>query len=408
MKNYTNQILSFCLFFSFYTFSQGLQYEIGINDSYKQEIIQIANKNEFTYALVKYAYFYVYLEKYDSLGNRLVKMPLWENQDVSWMNPSQMVITNDNNIWVIGEALFCDVPNEAQHVYVFDSNCQRINTFVHTYDITLNGYSLINAMGSISDTSVAVNFRYFDNSWIEIFTPTTQTLLANVNTPQLFGFGKNSQFHLLGHTIDKIYGIDAQGILQDSITLPSFFREIGTWNDTIIVLGYNELYKVTPDLQSYTTHPIPNLSNFTRLKIDYQGVRFISSNFNKGVHYLDHNLSLQSLTIVPVFDPNNTIFDFDQSVTVAKNFGLTIHESVRLASYSLLNAQSNSVNRSDIAVLGLDFTDYLAQNVSVGNVYKLDAKANVLIKNVGQNVVDSVRLNHYYGPNIACGDNITS
>jgi hypothetical protein len=301
------------------------------------------------------------------------------------------------------------MPGEFQHLVVFDSNCEYVNYFSKSLGFNPSGNPIYEGLSAISDTSVAVNYRINDSSWIEIFSPTTQSNLQNYQTPDLFGFGKNSQFQVLGHSINKIYGIDNQGILQDSIVLPDIFREIGTWNDTILVLGYSQLFKVAPDLSSFTAHQIPNLSNFSRLKIDNQGVRFISSNFNKGVHYLNHSLDLQSLTTVPIFSSSSQYFDFDESLTVAANYALTNFNSIRLVNYSLTNSQNSTVNRVDIAVLGLQFTDYLAQDESLGNyhVYELDAKAIVLIKNVGQNSVDSVRLSHYFGQNFVCGQNVT-
>lgn len=410
MKRNSNLLFTFFLLFSSSLFSQGLQYELGINDTYKQDILQIANKNEFSYALVRYNYFNVFLEKFDTLGNRLQRKPISPASGFISFNVTRMVITNDNNIWLAGSGyLGCDFPGEFQHVLVYDSNCEYLNHFSKDLGFGSQGNANYSGLSPISDTSVAVNYHNYDSSWVEFFSPSTQSNLQNYQTPSLFGFGKNSQFHLLGHTINKIYGIDNQGILQDSITLPDTFREIGTWNDTIIVLGYNQLFKVTPDLLSFTTHPIPNLSNFSKLKIDNQGVRFVSSNFNKGVHYLNHNLDIQSLTTVPVFSSSSLAFDFDNNVTVAADFGLTHFNSIRLANYSLTNSQNASINRSDIAVIGLQFTDYLAQDESFSNyhVYKLNAKANVLIRNVGQNIVDSVRLNHNVGQNIACGYNVT-
>ena len=389
-------------------YSQGRKFEKGINDSYKQIIQQVANKNEFTYLLVEYDFHLVFIEKYDSLGTQLIKQQLSPGQGFSSFISHRMVITNDNNIWISGYGLdACDVLSAHDHVVVYNSNLQFINAFTRSADpFTASLHYL--AMSPISDTSVAVNFRNTDSSWVEILGPSSQQILANVNTPDLFGFGKNSQFHVLGHTINKIYGIDNQGVLQDSISLPGPFREIGTWNDTIIVLGYNTLFKVSPDLQTFTTHNIPNLSNFTRLKIDNSGVRFISGNFNLAVHYLDHQLNIQSLTTVPVFDPNNTTYDFDQTVSVAKNFVLTEYESVRFATYSLDQTQNNIVNRSDIAVLDLEIVDSYATQHLTPTVYTIDAKANVLIKNLGPNTVDSVRLNHYVSNFTFCGHVVNS
>lgn len=401
-------LIIFTLFFVSLSFSQGLQFEKGINDDYKQEILQVANKNEFSFLLIKYDFNHVYLEKYDSIGNRLEKQIIQPGQGFEVFVPQRMIVTNDGNVWISGfGADACDVVFFREHLLVYDSNCQFINAFSKITGSVQNTQNYA-ALSPISDTSVAVNYRNDDSSWVEILSPNLQTILPNMNTPDLFGFGKNTQSYVLGHTINKIYSIDNQGILLDSITLPGTFREIGTWNDTIIVLGYNQLYKVTPDLQSYTTHTIPNLSNFTRLKIDNQGVRFISGNFNLAVHYLNHNLDIQSLTTVPVFSPNNTLYDFDKTVTVAKDYVLTEFESVRLANYSLTSSQSNLINRTDVAVLAVQIVDSYAQLISSNTVYKTDAKTNVLIKNVGQNTVDSVRLNHLVSFPIICGYDVTA
>jgi hypothetical protein len=104
MKNTILISLLFCLFISQY-FSQGLQCEIGINDVYKQEILHIANKNEFTYALVRYNYYSVYLEKFDTLGNRIHQKPVLLAIGFSSFSPKRMVMTNDENIWFAGKGI---------------------------------------------------------------------------------------------------------------------------------------------------------------------------------------------------------------------------------------------------------------------------------------------------------------
>ncbi len=409
MKNLTNSLIAISLCFSaFSSFGQGIQSEIGLNDSYLQNIQQVANKGEFVYTLVEYDFHSLYLEKYDSLGNRIQKVNVAPDFGFSTFQSNRMVITNDGNIWISGVGLeACDIPMVYQHVVVYDSDCQFLNGFTKILG-SVQSTQNYRALSAITDTSVAVNYQNQDSSWVEVLSPSTQTILANVNTPSLFGFGRNNQFHVLGHTISKIYGMDSQGVLTDSISLPSPFREIGTWNDTIIALGYNELYKITPDLLTYTTHPIPNLSNFTRLKIDNQGVRFSSSNFNKAVHYLDHALNIQSLMVVPVFSPNNTIHDFDDFITVAKDFPLSDYESVRVANYSLSSSQDEVINRSDVSVWDIEISDKYAQLVSSGNVYKTDAKAMVLLKNFGPNIVDSVKLNCFVSNATFCGDIVNS
>lgn len=399
-------LILFC--FPFYSHSQGLQFEKGLNDNYLQEIQQMAVKGEFTYVLVKNEYHSSSLEKYDSLGNLLNRQWLNAVPGLSTFVDQRMVITNDGHIWLTGKgSLACDIPQSYIHTLMFDSDCQFITNYSKEIGFNYQG-EIYAALSAIDDSSVAVNYQSSDSSWVEILTPTGQNILANVNSLDFFGFGRNSEFHLLGHTVNKIYGIDNQGVLIDSISLPGLFQEIGVWNDTIIVLGFSELYKVAPDLQSFTTHNISNLSNFSRLKVNAQGVRFISSNFNLGVHYLTHHLDLLSVETIPVFSPNNIHFDFDLNLAVGKDFSLTAFKSIRLANYSLTQAQSNSVNRADIAILDIQLYDPTAVLTSSGNVYQVNAKAMVLIKNNGPNSVDSVRLNHHVGQSSSCGEIFTS
>lgn len=397
------------LFFTTTLFAQGLQYEKGINDTYYQEIQQVANFEEFTYLLVQYDYHNVYLEKLDTLGNRLAKESLSTGSGYAAFKSHRMTTTADGNIWISGFGLFgCDIPIETHHVGVFSPNCQLLASF--DKHLNFNAFNTHNykALTAISDTSVAVNYTTNDSSWIEILSPQTQVLLPNVEVPSLIGFGKNSTFYILGHTQNKIYGIDNQGILLDSLTLPTNFSEIRTWNDTIFALGSDVVFKITQDLQNFTTHALPNFSSFSRLKVDAQGVRFISSNTNKSVHHLDHNLNPIGFVTVPVFASTGAIFDFDKALSLAKNFGLSIKSSIRIANYSLSTPHTEFVKRADVAVVDIQLYDVLATNLSFENVYTLSAKANVLVKNNGPNTVNSLRLNHFVSVMASCGDNYTS
>ena len=79
-----------------------------------------------------------------------------------------------------------------------------------------------------------------------------------------------------------------------------------------------------------------------------------------------------------------------------------------MANYSLTTAQGNSINRSDVAVIDIEITDAYAIDNGPGSAYETDAKAKVLVKNLGPNTVDSVRLNHFVSIFTFCGHIVKS
>jgi len=426
MKSLLISLLFFLATFNFAK-SQGLNGEISFNNSYNQYANAIINLNEYSYFIlyeVNSGSFFssCSLIKVDTLGNIIWDVPL-NFPSVELTQGLKIIPTYDNGLLVEGNGYpTCDVAMECfkfLHKYDINGSLLWSKTWIDTYcyNVALSGLSsdsssiFINYMQS--DTSAILQFDYLGNLIDSL-------PISQLNLKQIQNFGN---YEKIGITADTLFGFDLNGNVSYSKKFTSSIQNISILNDTLYLLTSDSIFTFDTNLSLIDSKNVPGYSEFSHLKISNHKIRFLSHDLShENIITLNHSLQLLDVLVIPESIPENTPKDFsDSHFTAAINYELYEYHSVRHLDYSLKSNQNEIINRTDIGVIDIEFTQVSWTPHSFPGVYDFDIYANVLIKNYGNEVLTDCKLNHYigmgicshfvyfehfYGLNLAPGDSV--
>ncbi len=400
----------FIVVVAFQCSAQGLNYELGYNNSYHQFSSAIAVNNEHTYVVRKEltgtSFFEpVYLTKYDTTG-----VVLWE-QSISpklaeIIDVYDAVSTDDGGVLVYGGGRdICDVGGLCFFFVQKYETTGAVTTWLKNDFNCWNTH--LGDMSVFEDESILFEL---DSSGVSrlFYLNNTLNLVDSIYTPKdsLIGVEILSSNNLIGATNDSIFRFDMSGTILDEIELGSAVTDIKLYEDTVYVATVDSIAQFDSAFQFLQSYAPVSYSNYSSLTVDSLDVRALSRDVSSvTLHALQHNLQLSSAMDVPMTEAFSQRIDYsDTHISASQNFNLTLYQTLRLRDYSLNSSSSASVNNGDVSVV--DFVpSYIEANLSLPN---LIVSGSALIKNEGTSVVSSVRLNHYEGWAFVCGAEVYS
>lgn len=400
------------LIISRFAYSQGLNAELGFNEDYDQTSKELVCVGDFSY-LVKFQKSYGFfskcaLYKIDTLGNIMWNVPI-DPVFAEFITVQEMIPSETNGVYIMGFGMTtCDV---GQHCFwfiqKFDANgvLQWTNTwkeFTCTFSTQLTGLSLT------ANNELLVN--YLDSASISkvykidssgFLTDSVQTTIT-----QLKGFCELPGYDFITYGGDSLFAFDISGNIPAIIGFTNTIQNISSVNDSLYVLTTDSIFIFDNNLNGLQGSGVTGYSQFSHLKSANNKIHLVSSGTN-GLALLELNnqLQLQNTTSIPVASDSVTHMDYsDSHFSVAHDFSLTLHHTLRYTDYSLNSTQSAPVYTSDIGVSDLDITQTLVQLVSPPGAYLIEIWVTAKIINYGANLLNTCRINHRISPWGICSE----
>lgn len=399
------KLLFLFLTVSFSHFGQGLNFEKGLNKAYNQFIGGVDTYEAYAYVgenVNRANSFFspAYISKYDTLGNQMWQQEVLFGVNIN-LHPLEVKkiysveATQSGGVLVTGGGMKCC---DCGGLFLFAEEYSSNGTLIwNNYDFC--NEQLINACShsdSVLGTVVVFNqpdkgivYRYQNGVRIDSLTiPQRETEQVNILNDSIFTVVKDS----------IIYKYDFYGSTIDSITYSGAIHLAQYTQDSLIITTSDSLFVLNEDFQSqrgiYFNYPI--LERFDDLKL------VVNNNSQKKLLFLDSNFTIQDSVLV---DFEGVNYSFSSShLTVLSPFNLTMHNSIRLLDYSLVDTTNSGNSTLDVELVDFTFNNFsTTQNSQYPNVYSVNADVSVLVKNNGNELLQSCRFNSLLGNSI-CND----
>jgi len=392
--------------------SQGLNSELGFNEDYDQTSKELVCVGDFSY-LVKFQKSYGFfskcaLYKIDTLGNIMWNVPI-APVFAEFIAVQEMIPSETNGVYVMGFGMTtCDV---GQHCFwfiqKFDANGALEWTniwkeFSCSFTSQLTGLSLTTnnelLVNYLDSASVSKVYKIDSSGFI---TDSVQTNITPLN-----GFCDLTGYDFITYQGDSLYAFDTSGNIAATIGFTNEIQNISSVTDSLYVLTTDSIFIFDNNLNGLQGSGVTGYSQFSHLKSANNKIHFVSSGIS-GLTLLELNnqLQLQNTTSIPVASNSVTHMDYsDSHFSVAHDFPLTLHHTLRYTDYSINSTQSAPVYNSDIGVSDLDITQTLVQLVSPPGAYLIEIWATAKIINYGANLLNTCRINHRISPWGICSE----
>lgn len=387
--------------------SQGLLFEKGMNDRYAQTILDVCVVGSNTYSVIDYNMDGVMIQKMDAQGNEIWNASLMQMTNNQTLFLNEMVATNDGNLWLAGQGvLACDVPVFSYFVVCIDSTGSYVNHW--PVSASFSGVPYYYGLSTTGNSSVAVNFRDGTLSEIHEFSPTQKVIVPNPSSKIFDGFARVNATNFYGYYDSTLYRMNPFGAIVDSIYWAPF-SQITQFDNHIYAIVGNDLFKATFDFNTLYVATVGTSQSLSHLKVDSTSARCIE-NLTSEKHIITVDPAFLSFSSTTQYctEQNWRLFDYDNRFSLLQDYNLTNFTAVRFQNYALNSATNLAVNRTDVAVIGMEIVDQSIQSVAPGNVFSVNAKVKVLVKNEGPNLLTSCRLNHWIGTSAICYESVTS
>ena len=208
--------------------------------------------------------------------------------------------------------------------------------------LTANNELLVNYLDSASISKV----YKIDNSGFLI--DSVQKTMTKRN-----GFCELPGYDFITYEGDSLYAFDTSGNIPAVIGFTNTIQNISSVNDSLYVLTTDSIFIFDNNLNGLQGSGVTGYSQFSHLKSSNNKMNFVSSGTN-GLALLELNnqLQLQNTTSIPVASDSVTHMDYsDSHFSVAHDFPLTLHHTLRYTDYSINSTQSAPVYNSDIGAV---------------------------------------------------------
>ncbi|PWL27380.1 MAG: hypothetical protein DCO96_11605 [Fluviicola sp. XM-24bin1] len=391
--------------------SQGLNGELGYNDDYSQNAKGIVAFDDFSIFIkeqTESASFFTSssLIKIDTLGNEIWEIPITP-QAAEVVLITEMIPAETGGLYVLGYARpTCDVsggcfwflikvdPNGTIEWSKSWSDAVCFGTEVSGLSLTQNNEILI---------------HYNDPLDSYIFTISTQGVdLDNIQTTAngFQGMDHLSGYHSVAYKQFSLFGFDGNGNQTASRTFSSFISDAVVWNDSLFITTTDSLFILDNSFQDISAEEITGYTDFRQLKVRNGDIRCISTSSNDvTLFYLNRDLQIADSETINVAEMQDQPIDYsDDHLAIASDFALSEYFAIRHLDFSLNDPQNVAVNRTDIGIADIQITQSsVTPNPNFNAVFQVEIGADVLLKNYGNNTLQSCRMNHYISPALACG-----
>lgn len=401
-------MLFFC--FSNFILAQGLRAELTFNEEYQQ----------FSNGLIcvdEYAYFLKEEKEISSFFNKssIVKVDttaniVWELEINPFSSEKTVLqnITSDTlgNIYVSGFSLTnCDVFSNVKSFVIKVNSGGNINWIKSWQDINSNTHSLSGL--SISNQKVYVNHNSVLESKIYTLNQSNGTLIDSltISTSDISSI-LEIQNNIISSQLNRLLYFNSFGQVLNEIIYSSNIQNIAQKADTIYVLTQDSIFSYNLNLSGILNAQLTGFSNLSNLKINDNTISVVNhSSTAQTILELNHTFQILTTTEVPVSLKETDPKDFNPiHFCSSTNFDLTQFQSIRFLDYSLNSTSNNVSSVNDIGIVDIDFTDIITSVVSSQfNVYSYEVYADVLLKNYGNNTLNSCRINNVHNTAISCG-----
>ncbi|XOV66881.1 MAG: hypothetical protein ACFHU9_14740 [Fluviicola sp.] len=391
--------------------SQGLNVELGYNDDYSQNAKGIVAFEDFSIFVKEQtlsASFFTAssLIKIDTLGNEIWEVPITP-QAAEVVIVEEMIRSENGGVYILGYARpTCDVSggcfwfltkvesngNISWNKYWSDTVCFGVSA--NGLTLTQNNQILVNVSDPLESNILAISTFGTDETSLQI------------PASGFKGVDQLSGFEAIAYKQFSLFGYDGSGSLTASKTFSTFISDAVVWNDTLYLSTKDSLFIYDNSFQEINSGTINGFTNLGRLRVRDSDIRCVSATNNE-VHLFYLNRDLQTIddrTIIAENVDDQPIDYTDEHLSIAADFALSEHFTIRYLDYALNDLQNDSVNRSDIGIVDIQITQSsITLNPNFNAVFQVEIGADVLLKNFGSNVVQSCRMNHYVSPALACG-----
>ncbi|MEX1189401.1 MAG: T9SS type A sorting domain-containing protein [Bacteroidia bacterium] len=384
--------------------AQGLNGEISFNDSYNQTVKALAVNGSYSWIVVQQLEISIfhtvcYLNKIDTTGqiiqNRIILIDNADFTDVTHMIP-----TADEGVVLLAHAFpTCDVSSECfWFVQKYDSQAnlewtKRWDDF-ECYAAQMEGLS------ASQDGDFFVHHSFEETK--KLYTLSPEGILTDsipIEPAQADGIKKLSNDSFILFQEESLWLIDEIGNTVSHLVFNSEINSIELFNNLVYILRTDSILVYDNQLQEIQANHLPSFSNYSNLKVDANGIRFISHNSTEQhIIHLDFNLDLFNTLNLPVTLPINVFKDFSEShFSCAIDYQLAHFQSVRHLDFSLQSDEIQEINTTDIGISSINLTEIIVNTISPP-IYQVSISANVIVKNYGDQLLNECRISHIISP----------
>lgn len=400
----------FVVALSYFSFGQGLNAEMTYNYAYDQETISMLAVGNFTYIVTAesdqdpYGPSY-HLSKIDTNGNLQWKTPL--QTFVAYYHDLNLSEGDNGSILISGAGQkVCDVSSKSiSYITKIDKNGTPAWTVKKDYGHNYNG-PLSFSEGTLT-TSNSVRFHFQNNKGSKIYTINSNGVLTDsVSIPKknLTKITTTSNLHTIALVKDSILAFNNSGTIVVEKKLTKIASDIKMYNDTVYVLSRDSLFVFDKNLQLLQQIGFTSFSNFSNLKVSANAIQFVNVGSVFTCFNLNRNLGLLSKIEIP--KDGSTQFDLNENHFVKSlDHSLTKFKSNRIIDYSLNNTTNSVIKKPDVGVINFEKTDIKISSYVQGSytVYWIKIYGNALVKNYGTDTIKSVRINYFKHHGLICG-----
>ena len=217
------------------------------------------------------------------------------------------------------------------------------------------------------------------------------------------GFEEIGEYFLIGHTENELFVLDDTGHTLQTIDFYNHVQTIKSFDEKLYVLTLDSLFILDDVLNSISSSAVPGYAKYSNLKVTAEEIRFLSTTDSTHVILAtDHQLNLISSTHIPIGASDASQQDFSGThFSQAIKFRLTRNHAIRMMDFSTSLDDVAFVNSTDAALQDIELIDYtLEPHPYIPSLLILQAHMQVLLKNQGNNTLNTVWLNRELGPAI--------
>ena len=400
----TKLLFSFLLC-SYISFSQGLNVELGFN--YDQEIypLGVACSNEYTFMVSQEGIINntgTQLQKIDTFGNVLwkVKINISNNELV---NVTKIISTYDLGVIIAGySASICDVVSDSYwFIQKYNADGILIWQKFFTNEINTASGSEISSLNINKDLELWVNYS-IDESESFIYKFDTNGSIKDsfkINQLGILGLSELSNFKFVAFKDNEILGYNSENVIEQSLLFNQEIVNILSNNDSLYVLTKKNIYILNKQLEIIYQKDFSNLENFSAFKLLNQNIYILNSTSSvQTLYLLDNSLEIIQTILIPSEIDRFGVIDFNElHCTLCKNFIATSMNVIQYLDYSMTSSDNATTNTTDISLVDLEVYQTSIELIPTINKYLYTLFVNARVKNNGDKVLESCRINYLQG-----------
>lgn len=390
------------------TDAQGLNFEKGYNRDFNQEVQNVTCHEEYTYlthslntsSFVTHAVMTKLDTNNDEMWSQYLPPYFLESKEVN-----DVMVVKDQGIFTTGTGRqTCDVVG-GKTFFVTKLTEDGEESWTTSWH---DSYSNIHFEGYPSGLSYTANQQiivqknaYFTQNETSILTLSPDGSLLdsiNIDEKDFQGFEQFGQNHFIAFKENSIWRYALDEELTEARVFSNPIKSFQVREGTLYLLTTSSIHTLDENLNIISEKFFEDNQSLSKLKIDNEKIRFLNSySLGQSIYTLNLQFDLIDSTQVLFHDENEVDHDFSEShYARGITFPLSEEHAIRLLDFSLTKTVDNEVNSTDIELLDLKILDFERISPPSGNDYIL-SEIEILIKNKGNNVLDSALINRNLG-----------